>query len=440
LPFLLAARAQALASFHGAAGRQSTRAYFAYGLASSFEAYSDTRRNRVAALDDQASTEHQLTQVPDQLRWYLDRIEASLPVAQAEGWAEHPKIAATVSRVLDLWRGGEKILVFCFYIETGRALRSHISRMLQAEIVGRASRALGMSSARGDEVLAELERIGERLLRSDARGYQAFRDRVRSYVTGPDDESTEQAAEVAVRFMRTPSFLVRFVDLRPEISVEELLVGLERVDSFGSTLANRIEAFARSLSQKVETEKQELLYALTQIQTGGIVTTAEHFDPSERSSRREVLLPNVRLANGGVRAETRRRLMLTFNTPFFPEVLIASSVMAEGVDLHQECRHVIHHDLDWNPSTLEQRTGRIDRIGSKADQVRQPVVIYEPYLAGTHDEKMFRVVSDRERWFGVVMGETPDSSEWATERQAARVPLPDQLAADLTMDLSVAGS
>ncbi len=111
--------------------------------------------------------------------------------------------------------------------------------------------------------------------------------------------------------------------------------------------------------------------------------------------------------------------------------------MAEGVDLHQDCRHVIHHDLDWNPSTLEQRTGRVDRIGSKAEEVNLPVVIYEPYLAGTHDEKMFRVVKDRERWFGVVMGETPDSGEWTTEKQAARVPLPQALAAALTMDLSL---
>jgi superfamily II DNA/RNA helicase len=129
--------------------------------------------------------------------------------------------------------------------------------------------------------------------------------------------------------------------------------------------------------------------------------------------------------------------MLTFNTPFFPEVLVASSVMAEGVDLHQDCRHIIHHDLDWNPSTLEQRTGRVDRIGSKAERTGQPVVIYEPYIGGTHDEKMFRVVKDRERWFGVVMGEAPDSGERATEQQAERVPLPIALAEDLTMDLSL---
>ena len=149
-------------------------------------------------------------------------------------------------------------------------------------------------------------------------------------------------------------------------------------------------------------------------------------------------MPNVTLANGLVRQATRRRLMLAFNTPFFPEVLVASSVMAEGVDLHQDCRHVIHHDLAWNPSTLEQRTGRVDRIGSKAKVVRQPVVIYEPYLGGTHDEKMFRVVKDRERWFGVVMGETPESGERVTEQQQARVPLPIALAERLTMNLSLA--
>ena len=78
--------------------------------------------------------------------------------------------------------------------------------------------------------------------------------------------------------------------------------------------------------------------------------------------------------------------------------------MAEGVDLHLNCRHVIHHDLDWNPSSLEQRTGRIDRLGSKAERAGKPIRVYLPYVEGCQDEKLFRVVMDRERWFGVVMG------------------------------------
>lgn len=157
----------------------------------------------------------------------------------------------------------------------------------------------------------------------------------------------------------------------------------------------------------------------------------------DESEQAESLIANVRLANGAVKPEQRQRLMRTFNTPFFPDVLIASSVMAEGVDLHLHCRHVIHHDLDWNPSTIEQRTGRLDRMRSKGEVTGKPVVVYEPFVEGTQDEKMFWVMKDRERWFNVVMGERLELDEASTDRLAARVPFPEAAAAGLAMDLSV---
>jgi superfamily II DNA/RNA helicase len=129
--------------------------------------------------------------------------------------------------------------------------------------------------------------------------------------------------------------------------------------------------------------------------------------------------------------------MLAFNTPFFPEVLVASSVMAEGVDLHLDCRNVIHHDLDWNPSVLEQRTGRVDRLGSKGEVTKQPIHVYEPFLEATQDEKLFRVVKDRERWFNVVMGEHLELDEWATDQIAARAEFPAEAAAELAFRLEV---
>lgn len=436
LPFLLAARAQAVAELNGQEGRHAARAYFAYGLASSFEAYADTRSNRVVLDDEAAEGEATIDGTP-QLRWYLDRISAALPRNLAESWVAHPKVEATVERVRGLWSKGEKVLVFCFYLETGRALRSHLSRMLRSEVISRAATALRMDSEDEGGVLDDLDRLADRLLRADARGHHEIRSRVRDLTKTLDEDSRERVADVAIRFLRTPSFLVRFVNLSERTSVDDLVAGFEKPDMSGQTFADRIQNFAKLLTLMVDVERDELLSALTGIQTGGIRVTAEDFDESERSRRREVLLPNVRLANGGVRRETRRRLMLAFNTPFFPEVLVASSVMAEGVDLQSDCRHVIHHDLDWNPSTLEQRTGRVDRIGSKAQATGKPVVVYEPYLAGTHDEKMFRVVKDRERWFGIVMGEVPSGGERETEGRAARLPLPLALAQELTMDLSL---
>jgi superfamily II DNA/RNA helicase len=112
-------------------------------------------------------------------------------------------------------------------------------------------------------------------------------------------------------------------------------------------------------------------------------------------------------------------------------------VMAEGVDLHRFCRHVIHHDLCWNPSTLEQRTGRVDRIGAKVERCHQPIRVYLPYLAETQDEKQYRVVMDRERWFSVVMGDKFNVDARSMEKLAQRVPLPAALAAALTLRLEV---
>jgi len=124
--------------------------------------------------------------------------------------------------------------------------------------------------------------------------------------------------------------------------------------------------------------------------------------------------------------------MLTFNTPFFPEILIASAVLSEGVDLHLNCRHVIHHDLCWNPSTIEQRTGRIN---AKAERCGLPIEIYLPYVAGTQDEKMYRVMTDRERWFKVVMGEELSTDSTTIDTMANRVPLPTTLAEQLAFRL-----
>jgi len=110
-------------------------------------------------------------------------------------------------------------------------------------------------------------------------------------------------------------------------------------------------------------------------------------------------------------------------------------VLAEGVDLHLHCRYVIHHDLCWNPSTLEQRSGRVDRIGCLAERVRQSINLYLPYVAATQDEKMFNVVRDRERWFQIVMGERYEVNEAATDRRAARVALPEAVRSQLAMRL-----
>jgi hypothetical protein len=241
--------------------------------------------------------------------------------------------------------------------------------------------------------------------------------------------------DIVLRFLRTPTFLVRFADL----SVDRIPHGwidsmFDSPDASGQSLREVLGKFLEFLAVRCGAEERDAyLDALSKIQTGshaGVEVEASFGEDEAHVGERSRLVANVRRVYGDTREQTRDRIMLTFNTPFYPEILIASSVMAEGVDLHLNCRHVIHHDLDWNPSSLEQRTGRVDRLGSKAERSGRPIKVYLPYVEGCQDEKLFRVVMDRERWFGVVMGADESmsrvlsASAWEVDRMAEQPLIP----------------
>jgi len=57
-----------------------------------------------------------------------------------------------------------------------------------------------------------------------------------------------------------------------------------------------------------------------------------------------------------------------FRAPDGPSILLSSEVGSEGIDL-QFARMVFNYDLPWNPMRVEQRIGRIDRIGQENDAI-----------------------------------------------------------------------
>ncbi|MFN9635978.1 MAG: DISARM system SNF2-like helicase DrmD, partial [Synechococcaceae cyanobacterium] len=76
--------------------------------------------------------------------------------------------------------------------------------------------------------------------------------------------------------------------------------------------------------------------------------------------------------SGGMREENRETLKAQFNADPDQEplrILIATDAAREGVNLQNHCKHLIHFDIPWNPSKLEQRNGRIDRKLQQAPQV-----------------------------------------------------------------------
>jgi superfamily II DNA or RNA helicase len=56
-------------------------------------------------------------------------------------------------------------------------------------------------------------------------------------------------------------------------------------------------------------------------------------------------------------------------------VLVATDCLSEGVNLQHSFTAVIHYDLPWNPTRLEQREGRVDRFGQTAPTVRVATMV-----------------------------------------------------------------
>lgn len=432
LPFLLAARAQAVATdeTQGAA-----RPHFAYGIASSFEAF-----RRLGHRDLDVDTEEDENNQPKlgqesasgHVEWYRKEID-NLLVYGGLDLARHPKISTTIERAIDLWLKGDKCLVFCWFIRTGQAVERALLERVEMVTHDRAASALGMSGR--DAIDEELTRIAERLLK---RGSSSFGVVVKHLndlfsdvftTTAQRRELGDPLLELVVRHLRSPSYLVRFSSLSPTMTAADLWRGVCGDNPSLVDLRIRWLRFAQRAAAMGVDERAGVLKALL----GEQVDTDDSYD--DESAGRGASLRAVRRAHGGTNREIRQRLITVFNTPFAPDLLVASSVMGEGIDLHRECRHVIHHDLDWNPSVLEQRTGRLDRMGALAEAEGEDIAVYEPYLAGTHDEKMFRVVKDRAGWFDVVMGRATASDEQTTDAEEHRQPLAPPIARALQMDL-----
>lgn len=69
----------------------------------------------------------------------------------------------------------------------------------------------------------------------------------------------------------------------------------------------------------------------------------------------------VNTLHGGMTRAERRAVQRAFDE--HDCLLLATDAAAEGLNLQRRCRVVVHFELPWNPLRLEQRTGRVDRIG-----------------------------------------------------------------------------
>ena len=367
LPFLLAARAQGELAAIG-----DKIAFFAQGLASSYEAFHHTRRLGpdetpvdVEDVGDEAGATGDDTTIPVPpvppspgvpIAWYVEQILRHVPDRSSNSLDryQHPKVRCTVDRAVDLWATGEKVLVFCFYRQTVRALGEHIGQAIERRTVELVSDKLGIAFGDAEHWLSRVERNVARrdsLLREQLEKVLATMVRDARY-------EALRAHEANVigwlsSYVRSRSFLARIMPLeRPELrsafeedqastavfkrAAEVFREAIEgNTDASGLSFPARVQEFlgfaaelaerARFAPRDTDGDDSEAVDPLTDYfrgvaghARGRASDDGAHTGIAVGGARRPRVSDVVRIAHGETPRDTRERLMWAFNSPNLP--------------------------------------------------------------------------------------------------------------------------
>jgi superfamily II DNA or RNA helicase len=122
---------------------------------------------------------------------------------------------------------------------------------------------------------------------------------------------------------------------------------------------------------------------------------------------------SVASIHGGMSARERHEAARVF-TRGSVRVLLATDAASEGLNLQARCRLVVSFDLPWTPLRLEQRVGRVDRIGQS-----RRVHAWQMVAGGTYED----VVAERVRARAATAGAAVDRLEAEDERDTAAIVL-----------------
>jgi superfamily II DNA or RNA helicase len=165
--------------------------------------------------------------------------------------------------------------------------------------------------------------------------------------------NTEPPAELPLPF----DLDVDSLDAPPEVAG----AGFDNRREETAVLKDALEA-AREAA-KAEAKMAAVLRLLRRVSEPLIIFT-EYRDTLEVLQKAIGGARRVVALHGGKTAEERRLAVDGF-TKGAADVLLATDAGAEGLNLHARCRLLINLELPWNPMRLEQRIGRIDRLGQR---------------------------------------------------------------------------
>ena len=162
-----------------------------------------------------------------------------------------------------------------------------------------------------------------------------------------------------------------------------------------ATLSELVDRLGKARDSKAS----ELLLTLRRdIPTGDKVIIFTQFLETQRFLQTMLTYHGygVEIFNGSMDQEEKDKAVIRFRER--SQILVASEAGGEGRNF-QFAHILVNYDLPWNPMKIEQRIGRLDRIGQKHD-----ILIYNFACRGTIEENILDVLNTRIRLFEESVG------------------------------------
>jgi SNF2 family DNA or RNA helicase len=159
-----------------------------------------------------------------------------------------------------------------------------------------------------------------------------------------------------------------------------------------------LQTLARRAAQIKQVEKAKALVEMLSKSRQKTLVFTTHKATSEYLAKilEEANIPFAEF-QGGMTLKQKDEAITAFRDSV--SVLLASETGGEGRNI-QFANAIVNYDLPWNPMKIEQRIGRIHRIGQTQD-----VFIFNFCLKGSIEEYILRILHDKINMFELVVGE-----------------------------------
>jgi ATP-dependent helicase HepA len=128
-----------------------------------------------------------------------------------------------------------------------------------------------------------------------------------------------------------------------------------------------------------------------------------------------VLGGDIAVFHRGLAPRDQDRQVAWFRDPAGPAVMLSTEAGGEGRNF-QFCHRVVLYDLPWRPATIEQRIGRVDRVGQSRD-----VHVYVPHFKGGYEAAIVKIMHESIGVLDRTVGGIDHALEYVSDRLAGLI-------------------